>query len=216
MCLLKYLLLGRITESKPKALRLMPSVWYQTWVSYAKPTETWFLKQLLLQALFFHIRWYRQSKINTDLKPSCVKFLKQWRVWPSFVAASNVGARSAVASLLFQAGKMGRWWNEYLPEALENWRQMMMHRIRQALADEQKHALMDTSSRDTCFLSYCWTSQLESLYTRVPIKITCRKCFGVATFDKLEGAVASLQIRHLLTYFLIGAEIKDPLYCWKS
>ena len=89
----------------------------------------------------------------------------------------------------------------------------MVHCIRQALADEQEHALMDTSSRDTCFLSYCRTSQLESLYTGVPIKITRAKCFGVATFNKWEGAVAFLQIRHLLTYFLIGAEIKDPLCC---
>lgn len=57
----------------------------------------------------------------------------------------------------------------------------MVHCISQALADEQEHALVDTtSSRDTCFLSYCRTSQLESLYTRVPIKITPVKCFGVA------------------------------------
>lgn len=52
-----------------------------------------------------------------------------------------------------------------------------------------------------------------NLYTPESIKITCGKCFGVATFNKLKGAVALLQIRHLLTYFLIGAEIKDPLCC---
>lgn len=92
----------------------------------------------------------------------------------------------------------------------------MVHCIRQALADEQEQVVMDPSSRDICFPTHCRSSWLESLYTRVPIKITCRKCFGVATFNtfnKLKGAVALLQIRHLLTYFLIGAEIKDPLCC---
>lgn len=140
--------------SQVKALQLMPSAWHQVQVSCAKPPETWaqwFPNQLLFWALFFHIGLYEPSKINIKAKQSRVKFLKQWRVWPSFVAASNIGARSVVASFLFQAGKIGRWWNEYSPEALENWRQMTVHRIRQALAEEQEHALMDTSSRDTCF-----------------------------------------------------------------
>lgn len=99
----------------------------------------------------------------------------------------------------------------------------MVHHIRQHLLMSKGiymvhvciyiHPLMDTSSRDTCFLSYCRASQLQSLHTRVPIKITCGKCFGVATFKELEGAVAFLLSRNLLTYFLIGAEIKDPLCC---
>lgn len=89
----------------------------------------------------------------------------------------------------------------------------MVHCIRQALEDEQEQAGMDPSSRDICFPTDCRGSWLEPLYTRAPIKITCGKCFGAATFNKLKGAVALLQIRHLLTYFLIGAEIKDPLCC---
>lgn len=92
----------------------------------------------------------------------------------------------------------------------------MVHCIRQALADEQEQVAMDPSSRDICFPTHCRSSWLESLYTRVHIKITCRKCFGVATFNKPKGAVTLLQSRHLLTYFLIGAEIKDPLCYLKS
>lgn len=72
---------------------------------------------------------------------------------------------------------------------------------------------MDPSSRDIGFPTDCRSSWLEALHTRVAIKITRRKCFGLATFNKLKGAVALLKIRHLLTYFLIGAEIKDPLCC---
>lgn len=173
-------------------------------------------KPAVLQALFSHMGWYHQSQINTGAKQSRVEFLRQCCVWRSFLAAHNTEATSVVASLLFQAGKMGRWWNEDLPKALENWRQMMVHCIRQALEDEQEQAGMDPSSRDICFPTDCRGSWLEPLYTRAPIKITCGKCFGVATFNKLKGAVALLQIRHLLTYFLIGAEIKDPLCCWKS
>lgn len=174
-------------------------------------------KPAVLQALFSHMGWYHQSQINTGAKQSRVEFLRQCCVWCSFLAAHNkLGSEvlPVVASPLLQAGKMGRWWNKDLPKALENWRQMMVHCIRQALADEQ--VLMDLSTRDICFPTYCRSSWLESLYTRVPIKTTCRKCLGVATFNKLKGAVALLQIRHLLTYFLIGAEIKDPLCCWKS
>lgn len=62
-------------------------------------------------------------------------------------------------------------------------------------------------------LSYHSNSWWKSLEARVGTKMTCKKCFGVATFNKLEGAVAFLQSRHLLTYFLIAAEIKAPLCC---
>jgi len=86
----------------------------------------------------------------------------------------------------------------------------MVHPSRQALADEQEHALMDTSSRDT-FILQDWPVGI--ITHQSPYKITCGKGFRVATCNKLAGAVAFLQIRHLLTYFSTGAEIKDPLCC---
>lgn len=105
-------------------------------------------KPAVVQALFSHMGWYHQSQINTGAKQSRVEFLRQCC---SFPTAHNTRARSVVASLLFQAGKRGKWWNEDLPKALENWRQMMVHCIRQALADEQEQAVMGSSSRDICF-----------------------------------------------------------------
>ena len=174
-----------MTEPKPAALQPAPSAWYQAGAGYAKPTETWFLSQLLLQALCFHVGWYHQSKISTDVTESRVKFLKQRCVWPSFLAASNTGARSVVASLLFQVGKTGRWWNEYSPEALENWRQMMVHPSRQALADEQEHALMDTSSRDT-FILQDWPVGI--ITHQSPYKNNMRKRFQSGYFQQAGGS----------------------------
>lgn len=139
--LLQHLTTDRLTETWSKC----------SGAGWAEPPKTWAQWFLVAWLLFVCRNFYEHSEFNVEVKQNRLKFPKQWHVQPGFMAARSIGARSAVASFLFHAGRIGRWWNEYSPEALENWSQMMVHHIRQALAEEQEHALMDTSSRNTCF-----------------------------------------------------------------